>query len=109
MATKKQYEIDSYKKIVIANIAKLSETDLQAVKNYVALGFTLKEGTIKPKTKGLYTKANIMKFIKTNKIDFDFKKYENEINENGRKKGFINAQRAFRNEYEKEFIAFMEK
>ena len=106
---KKQYCVDAKKKVVVANVSKLTDSELQAVKNYVALGYKLEEGTIKPKTKGLYTRANIEKFIKDNKIDFNFKSYEEELNEEGKKKGFINAQKVFRSAYEKEFLEYMGK
>lgn len=111
MASKKrQYEVDSVKKVVKANIAKLSPSELQAVNNYVSLGYALVDATIKPKTRDLFTKANIAKFLKANKeIKFDVKAYESELNEKGKKKGFINAQRAFRKLYEKEFLEFMNK
>ena len=109
-ARKKQYEVDSKKKVVKANVPKLNKKELQAVNNYVALGYKLEEGVIKPKSKGLFTKANIETFLKEHKdIKFDIKAYSDELNENGKKKGFINAQRKFRTLYEKEFLEFMDK
>lgn len=104
---KKQYEVDNSKKIVKANVANLTPKELQAVNNYVALGYTLEIGTIKPKTKGIYTKENINKFLNEKGYKFDIKKFSEELNENGKKKGFIHAQRQFRKEYEKEFLKFM--
>lgn len=106
---KKQYAVDHKKKEVIANVAKLTKEELQAVNNFVALGYALKIGTIKAKTKGLYTKANIEKFIKDKGIKFDIKALSEELNEEGRKKGFIHAQKKFRDEYQDEFLAFMGK
>ncbi len=106
---KKQYEVDNKKKIITANVAKLTPEELQAVNNFVALGYKLEIGTIKAKSKGLFTKANIEKFIKDKGIKFNIDELSNELNEEGSKKGFIYAQKVFRSEYEKDFLTFMGK
>lgn len=104
---KKQYEVDNDKKIVKANVANLTPKELQAVNNYVALGYKLDIGTIKAKSKGIYTKENINKFLKDKGYKFDLKAYSNELNEEGKKKGFIHAQRQFRNKYQDEFLEYL--
>lgn len=104
---KKQYEIDSKNKVVKANIKNLNQKEIQAVNNYVAIGYELVDATIKPKSKGIYTKANIEKYIKAKKIDFDIKALSEELNEEGKKKGFIYAQKVFRSKYQDDFLAYL--
>ena len=104
---KKQYEVDSKKKVVKANVKNLTPKELQAVNNYIAIGYTLDDCTIKAKSKGLYTKENIEKYIKEKGIKFNIKALSEELNEEGKKKGFIYAQRVFRKEYDDDFKAFM--
>lgn len=106
---KKQYEVDNKKKVITANVAKLTPEELQAVNNFVALGYTLNIATIKPKSKGLFTKENIEKYIKDKGIKFDVKALSEELNEEGSKKGFIYAQKVFRSEYEEDFLKYMGK
>ena len=113
MATKKrkkQFEVDKENKTIVANVEKLTDKELQAVKNYVAIGYTLEDRTVKAKSKGIYTKENIEKFLKDNKdIKFDIEAYSNELNDKGKKKGFIYAQRVFRKEYQDAFLAYLGK
>lgn len=106
---KKQFEVDNKKKTITANVEKLSPAELQAVNNYLAIGYTLDIGTIKPKSKGIYTKENINKFLKDKGYKFDIKALSEELNEEGKKKGFIHAQRQFRKLYQDEFLAYLGK
>lgn len=106
---KKQFDVDHKKKTIKANVEKLTPQELQAVNNYVALGYKLNIGTIKPKSKGIYTKENINKFLKDKGYKFDLKALSEELNEEGKKKGFIHAQRQFRNKYQDEFLAYLGK
>lgn len=112
MATKKrkkQFEVDNKKKIIKANVEKLTPAELQAVNNYLGIGYTLDIGTIKQKSKGIYTKENINKFLKDKGYKFDIKAYSEELNEEGKKKGFIHAQRQFRKQYQDEFLEYLGK
>ena len=104
---KKQYEVDSKKKIVKANVKNLNQKEIQAVNNYVAIGYELVDTTIKAKSKGIYTKANIEKYIKAKGIKFDIKALSDELNEEGKKKGFIYAQRVFRKTYDDDYKEFL--
>ena len=52
---KANYTVEGNK--VIANIAELTEKELTAVKNYMALGYTLEEKKVAKKTKSINTKA----------------------------------------------------
>ena len=105
MARAPKYEIDNKKKVIKADVAKLTEKDIKKVKTYLALGYTLEE--VIPKK--IYTKENILAFIKDNKIDFDLNKFMSELNENGNKKGFVYALKVFRNQYDDDFKKYMEK
>lgn len=105
MARSPKYEIDNKKKVVKADIAKLNEKEIKKVKNYIALGYSLEE--VEPVK--IFTKENILAFIKDNKIDFDLKALMNEKNEKGNKKGFVYALKVFRNQYEEEFKKYMAK
>ena len=121
MARAQRYEVDTKKKEVKAIVSELSEKEIQAVNNYMALGFSLvpvdppKKGK---SNKGIFTKAQILKFIKENKIDFDFEGKMNELCENPKptkrkrkeppKKGYVYALKEFRNEYEDAYKKWLE-
>ena len=105
MARAPKYEIDNKKKVIKADVAKLSEKDIKKVKNYIALGYVLEE----VEQKKIYTKENILAFIKDNKIDFDLNGLMAEVNEKGNKKGFVYALKQFRSKYDDEFKKYMEK
>ena len=103
MARAPKFSIDNKKKIVKADVEKLTEKELKIVSKYLALSYEL---AYEP-TKKIFTKENIEKFIKDKKIDFDFKSLMKEENEKGKKKGFVYALKKFRDQYEEEFKEYM--
>ena len=105
MARSPKYEIDNKKKVVKAEVSKLTEKEIKKVKTYLALGYILEE----VEAKKIYTKDNILAFIKDNKIDFDLNGLMNETNEKGNKKGFVYALKQFRNQYDDDFKEYMSK
>ena len=105
MARAPKYVVDNKKKVVKADVSKLNEKDIKKVKNYLALGYTLEEIEVKK----IYTKENILAFVKDNKINFDLKSLMEEKNEKGNKKGFVYALKQFRAEYDDSFKEYMSK
>lgn len=60
------YNVISKSKKIVANIAALTETELAAVRNYMALGYTLEEKKEKKAPKEAFTAAAIQAWLKGN-------------------------------------------
>ena len=105
MARAPKFTIDNKKKVVKADVEKLCDKELKIVSKYLALGYELE---YEP-TKKYFTKENIEKFIKDNKIDFDLKALSKEKNDKGKEKGFVYALKVFRNQFEDEFMEYIKK
>ena len=121
MARAQRYTVDTTTKEIKAIVSELSEKEIQAVNNYMALGFTLipTEPQKKEKSnKGLFTKAQIMKYIKEKKLDFDFEALMKEPCENPKPtkrkrkvpptKGYVYALKEFRDKYEDDYKKWLE-
>lgn len=48
---KSNYTVKAEKKVILADVSKLTEEEIKVVKNYVALGYELKEKKKNPKSK----------------------------------------------------------
>ncbi len=121
MARAQRYTVDTTTKEIKAIVGELSEKELQAVNNFMALGFTLVpvEAPKKEKSnKGVFTKAQILKYIKENKLDFDFEALMKEPCENPKPtkrkrkvpptKGYVYALKEFRDKYEDDYKKWLE-
>lgn len=104
MARNPKYVVDNKKKIVKADVAKLTDKEVKVLSKYIALGYVLEDT---PAVK-IYTKENIKKFLKEKKIEgFDFDALSKEKNDKGKAKGFVYALKKFRAEYDDDFKKFM--
>ena len=107
MARSPRYTVDNKAKTIKAYVEALNQTEVKAVSNFLAIGYTLIPIQEVPNQKKIYTKENIEKFIKEKEIkDINFSALMNEKNEKGTKKGFVYALKTFRDKYEEKFVAW---
>lgn len=74
----KNYVIDKEEKVIYANVASLTEKQVKAIKNYLALGYTLTEKEKTPNEK--MKKENVVAYLNENGTQAQIAKF-NEIME----------------------------
>lgn len=109
----KNYVIDNKEKAIYANIASLTEKQVKAIKNYLALGYVLKEKVKTPNEK--MKKENVVAYLTANGtkeqidnfnaimeeivIDKDTKQPKTLKDGTPKKKGYIAALQYFKKEF----------
>lgn len=127
MAKRKSYcQVDDTNMVVICVPEKMSKKEQELVKGLIGIGYKMKRVSVESlyPSKNLYLQDKVEEFLKFKGTEA-FKKFEDTKNapvidketglpkkySNGteRKKGYIAALSEFKKEYEKEYLAYLEK